>query len=324
MMKKLTIVFCFFAVLGCGSKKNKAVILEGKIEREQLSVVSKLAGKIRQVNITEGDTVNAGDTLIILELPEVDAKKAQARGALTSAEAQYNMAKKGATANQLVQLRAKVDGLKEQLDFAEKSAGRLKNMLIDSLIPQQKYDEVFAKYQGARNQYIAAVAELNEAGKGARIEQQQMAAGQQERALGAVSEVGVAEAEKFIIAPQSLIVDNISLKKGELALPGYALVSGFIKETTYFRFTIPEKQLAWIKKGEQVNVFVPYNNKTVRGKVVWIKALNAYANITSAYPDFEQGQALYEIKVIPQNPADAEELIVKSTVTLDLTTKAKE
>jgi HlyD family secretion protein len=40
---------------------------------------------------------------------------------------------------------------------------------------QQTYDEIFAKYQGAQAQYIAVQAELDEAKKGARIEQQTMA-----------------------------------------------------------------------------------------------------------------------------------------------------
>jgi HlyD family secretion protein len=36
-------------------------------------------------------------------------------------------------------------------------------MLKDSLVPQQTYDEIFAKYQGAQAQYIAVQAELDEA-----------------------------------------------------------------------------------------------------------------------------------------------------------------
>jgi hypothetical protein len=34
-------------------------------------------------------------------------------------------------------------------------------MLKDSLVPQQTYDEIFAKYQGAQAQYIAVQAELD-------------------------------------------------------------------------------------------------------------------------------------------------------------------
>ncbi|PSK93470.1 HlyD family secretion protein [Taibaiella chishuiensis] len=305
----------------CHGKKDSGLVLEGRVEREQLSVVSKLPGKIAELRVAEGDEARAGDTLVVLELPEVDARKTQARGAYTSAQAQYDMARKGATANQLVQLKAKVAGLKEQLDFAEKSAGRLKRLLADSLVSQQKYDEVYAKYQGARNQYIAAVAELDDAGNGARAEQQQMALGQQERALGAIDEVNVAEQEKYIRAPQAMSVETITLKQGELALPGYTLVSGFLKQTTYFRFTLPEARLAAVQKGKEVKVYIPYLKKSIAGKVTWIKALSAYANITSAYPDYEQGQTLYEIKVTPLQAADADGLIIKSAVQLDLATK---
>ena len=317
--KIIPIIAIFVLLCSCASKENnKNNFIEGKVEQDQLSVVSKLAGRILDVKVAEGDEINAGDTLIILDIPEVAAKKEQALGALESAEGQYNMAKKGATERQIIQLKAKVAGLKEQMDFAEKSTNRLKNLLADSLIPQQKYDEVYAKYQGARNQYIAAAAELEEASHGTRSEQQQMAKGQKARAIGALNEVGIAEGERFIKAPQKLTVQSISLKQGEMALPGYTLVSGFLPSTTYFRFTIPEKHLSTFKKGETVDVFIPYNNQPMQGTIVWIKPLSAYANITSAYPDFEQGQALYEIKVVPKNIAAAEYLVIKSTVQLQI------
>jgi len=76
------------------------------------------------------------------------------------------MAVKGATDNQIKQLEAKLMALKEQYQFAQKSIRRLNNMLKDSLIPQQTYDETFAKYQGALAQYNAVQAELDDAKKG--------------------------------------------------------------------------------------------------------------------------------------------------------------
>lgn len=317
-MKKIILLISAACLFSCQEKPKPTTILEGKVEREQLAVVSKLPGKIQKVLITEGEHITIGDTLIILELPEVEAKKEQALGALNSAEAQYQMAKKGATDGQIVQLRAKVAGLKEQMDFAEKSSRRLQNLLRDSLVPQQKYDEVHTKFQGAKNQYLAAVAELNEVSEGARIEQQNMALGQQERAQGALHEVRIAEKERFILAPQSMSVDNISLKVGELALPGYSLVTGFLDNTTYFRFTISEKELGKVKNGQIVNLKVPYANKSIKGKIVWIKPLSSYANITSAYPDFDQQESLFELKIVPVNHQETNNLLVKSTVTLDL------
>ena len=316
-MKKIYLLLVVvISVIGCG--KPKTEVIQGKIEREQIGIVSKIPGKIIEIRIQEGDFVKKGDTLAILDIPEVDAKKSQAEGAVQSAKAQYDMTLKGATDNQLKQLEAKQKALKEQYELAQKSINRLSNMLKDSLVSQQMYDEAFAKYQGAQSQYLAVQAEISDVKYGARIEQQKMALGQQERALGALQEVSVADSERYIIAPQDMTVESITLKAGELALPGYTLISGTISESTYFRFTIPESRLSKVQKGQEVMVNVVYNKSQVKGKITSVKALGAYANIATAYPDYEIQESLFEIKISPIDISQAKDLFTKTTVTLEL------
>ena len=191
-------------------------------------------------------------------------------------------------------------------------------MLQDSLVSQQTYDEAFAKYEGAQAQYNAVVAELDEAKKGGRIEQQTMALGQQDRAYGALQEVETADKERFVIAPQDMSIETITLNIGELALPGYTLFNGYISNSTYFRFTIPESQLDKIKKGQEMTVHIFYNKKDIKGTVSTIKQLGAYGNIATAYPDFEMQESLFEIKITPLKSDEAKDLITKATVTLTL------
>ncbi|MHA3047791.1 HlyD family secretion protein [Riemerella anatipestifer] len=316
-MKKIYLLLVtVISVIGCS--KPKTEVIQGKIEREQIGIVSKIPGKIIEIRIQEGDFVRKGDTLAILDIPEVDAKKSQAEGAVQSAKAQYDMTLKGATDNQLKQLEAKQKALKEQYELAQKSINRLSNMLKDSLVSQQMYDEAFAKYQGAQSQYLAVQAEISDVKYGARIEQQKMALGQQERALGALQEVSVADSERYIIAPQDMTVESITLKAGELALPGYTLISGTISESTYFRFTIPESRLSKVQKGQEVTINVVYNKSQVKGKVTSVKALGAYANIATAYPDYEIQESLFEIKISPIDVSQAKDLFTKTTVTLEL------
>ncbi len=301
----------------CSSDKAERKI-EGKVERDQLAVTTKIPGKIQQILVEEGQFVQQGDTLIILELPEVEAKAAQAQGALESAQAQYDMAVKGATDGQMKQLHAKVDGLKEQYDYAQKSLDRMRNLLRDSLVSQQKYDEVYAKYQGAKNQYLAAQAEVVDVLHGARIEQQKMALGQKERALGAVSEVNVAAKERYIIAPQDMSIESINLKVGELALAGYSLVSGYIIDGTYFRVTVPESMVKNFQKGATKMLTIPYlDNKKIEAKVETIKTLTSYANINTAYPDFEQQESMFEVRLKPANSRDALDLLTNATIVVE-------
>ena len=315
MKKAIISTAIIFLFIAC-QKTEKGNLIQGKIEKEQIAVVSKIPGKILKIWVKEGDLVQKGDTLAVLDIPEVDAKKSQAEGAVVSAKAQYKMAVKGATENQIKQLEAKRTGLKEQYEFAQKSIRRLTNMLKDSLISQQTYDETFAKYQGAQAQYNAVVAELDDAKKGARIEQQTMALGQQDRALGALQEVETANKERYIIAPQNMSIETITLNLGELALPGYTLFNGYIDNSIYFRFTIPENQLGEFKKGQEITVHVPYKKESIKGKISTIKQLGAYGNIATAYPDYEMQESLFEIKITPINIEQTKDLITKTTVTL--------
>src|SRR5690606_10937663 len=271
--------------------------LEGKIMRESISVTTKVPGRIAELLVNEGDMVAKGDTLAILEIPEVDAKIAQAQGAVRAASAQYEMAERGATANQLKQLQAKHDALKEQYEFARKSFSRVEAMFADSLISPQRYDEAMAKFQGARAQYDAAVAELAEAKSGVRIENRQMALGQQERAAGALREAEVASGERYILAPADMTIETISLHAGEVATPGYSIFNGYLPQTTWFRFTMPESQVGKVQPGQQIRIVVPYLDKTIEAKVAAIKQLAKYADVSTVYPDYQLEEAVYEIKV---------------------------
>ena len=226
------------------------------------------------------------------------------------------MARNGATADQLRQLRAKQKGLQEQYQYAQKAYNRARNMYRDSLLSPQNYDEAFAKYQGAKAQLDAANAELRDVQIGTRYEKIEMAEGQANQAMGALQEANVAYSERYVIATNDMEIETISLNKGELATAGFALFSGYIPDTTYFRFTVPESKISSYQKGKTVKVVVNYNQKEITGRIVSIKQLARYADITAAFPDYNPEDAVYEIKVIPDNRAQLGNILVNSNVVL--------
>src|SRR5690606_3348125 len=108
--------------------------------------------------------------------------------------------------------------------------------------------------------------------------------------------------------------DLINLKVGGLALAGYSLASGYIADETYFRVTIPESKVKEFQKGEIKTLAFPYlDNKQLQAKVETIKTLTSYANISTAYPDFEQQETMFEIRLKPVNTAEAKDLLTKAT-----------
>lgn len=312
---KILSVLTLLTLVNCSDKPAERAI-EGKTRKELVTFSPKVTGRILEIYVEEGQTVKAGDTLAKLDVPEVSAKIAQAKGATSAAKAQAQMARNGATTDQMRQLRAKQKGLQEQFQYAQKAYNRARNMYRDSLLSPQNYDEAFAKYQGAKAQLDAANAELHDVKIGTRYEKIEMAEGQANQAMGALQEANVAYSERYVIATNDMEIETVSLNKGELATAGFALFSGYIPDTTYFRFTVPESKISAYEKGKTVKMVVKYNQKEITGRIVSIKQLAKYADITTAFPDYNPEDAVYEIKVIPDNRAQLGNILVNSNVVL--------
>jgi HlyD family secretion protein len=318
MKTKINILVALSLIAGLtGCSENASRPIEGKIKRKIISFTPKVTGRILKIYVEEGDIIHQGDTLAMLDVPEVDAKLKQVSGVVKSATAQNTLANNGATANQRKQLKAKFAAANEQYQFAEKSYKRAKAMFDDGLMAPQSYDEVYAKYQAARAQLDAVTAELNEVEKGVRFETKEATFGQKEQALGALEEVEIAYSEKYIIAANTMQIETITLNEGELATAGYALFNGYIPSSTFFRVTIPESEIGKYEIGQELSLRVHYNNQVVRGKIRTIKQLSRYADITTAYPDYQLEDAIYELKITPDSNSQLEKLLVNATVILE-------
>jgi len=310
------IILSGISLAACNNRQQTPAEPEGKVKLETISMTSKIAGRIEKIFVQEGQPVHKGDTLAIIHVPELEARLEQADGAITSAEGQLRLARNGATTDQLQQIQSQLDAATAQLEFAQQSYARMENMFKDSLIPAQKFDEVKSKYLAAQAQVNAIKAKQKEVTGGTRPETISSARGQVERALGARKEVLQAVSETIIIAPADMLVESVTLKEGELATPGYPIVSGYQQGNSYFRFTIGEKAINAYPLGKEVTITVPGTDKNMAAKISMVKQLPRYADNTSTAPNRQIGEAFYELKVIPLQSSDADGLYNNSTVFL--------
>lgn len=315
MKSTTTILFSLASLLVLSSCNNDKITEErGKVKFETIALSSKIGGRISDIYVTEGQDVKKGDTLAYIDIPEVLAKMMQAEGAITSAQGQLNLAYNGATSEQLSQIEQQLISGKAQLEFAKESYNRMNNMYKDSLISKQQFDEVKMKLSMAQAQVDALAAKQLEVQKGARIEQIEQAQGQLDRALGAKQEVTSAYNEKYLIAPADMSIETISLEKGELLTPGYALFNGYKKSSVYFRFTIPESKIYNYKPGQSLIVVNPYTKEEIQAKIMAINQLAQYANITSTAPLYSLDESIYELKVVPTSHVEDMTFYLNATV----------
>lgn len=62
-------------------------IIQGQVETSDYRLSSKIPARVLEIRVEEGDIVSKGDTLVILEAPDIEAKLAQAEAAFQAAKA---------------------------------------------------------------------------------------------------------------------------------------------------------------------------------------------------------------------------------------------
>ena len=124
----------------------------------------------------EGQTVQKGDTLALLEAPDIAAKMEQARAAEAAAQAQNEKAIKGARQEQIQAAYEMWQKAQAAVEIAEKSYKRVKNLFDQGVMPAQKLDEVTAQRNAAIATEKAAKAQYTMAKNGAEREDKLAAA----------------------------------------------------------------------------------------------------------------------------------------------------
>lgn len=287
------------AIIGSLSLKQEPEIIEGQVEVSEYRVSSKVPGRILELRVKEGDYVNAGDTLAIIDAPEVRAKMTQARSAENAASAMDEMANNGARKEQIRAANALLQQAKAGLEIAQKSYNRVQRLFDEGVMSAQKRDEAFANYKALEAQVKAAQSQYDMAVNGARWEEKKAAAAQVDRAKGAVDEVNSYIHETMQIAQMAGEVSDIFPKVGELVGTGSPIMSISLMNDLWGTFNVREDQLNGMTVGSTITAFVPAFKKEVRMKVYYIKDQGTYAVWKATKSNGQFDLKTFEVKARP-------------------------
>jgi RND family efflux transporter MFP subunit len=219
---------------------------------QEVEVHAKVAGYIRKIYVDVGDRVKAGQTLAVLEVPELsaqlqgaDAAVRRARDAIRRAQGDLDRARSLHAATHLDYARLK-----------DASAAR------PGLIAEQELDDAQAKDKEGEAQISADEAALSEA------QNQLDVAFAEQKQLSAMSDY------TRIVAPFTGVITRRNVDTGALVQAGtnsntQALPVVNVAETDLFRLTlpVPESAVPTVRLGSTVTVRVPSLNRNFEGKV---------------------------------------------------------
>ncbi len=292
-------VIAIVAVVGFFMLRKGPEIVQGQAEVTEYRVSSKVPGRILEFRVKEGQKVKAGDTLAILEAPDIHAKLEQARAAEAAAQAQNEKALKGARQEQIQAAYEMWQKAQAGLVIAEKSYKRVKNLYDQGVMSAQKLDEVTAQRDAAVATEKAAKAQYDMARNGAEREDKAAAAALVERAKGAVAEVESYIEETYLTAQTDGEVSEIFPKVGELVGTGAPIMNIAILDDMWVTFNVREDLLQGMNMGTEFEAFVPALDKNIRLKVNYMKDLGTYAAWKATKTTGQFDLKTFEVRAIP-------------------------
>ena len=299
-----TTVVVVVGIIGFFAFSHEKENIQGQEEVSEYRVSSKVPGRILEIRVKEGDYVKVGDTLAILDAPEVRAKMEQAQSAENAAAAQEEMARNGARQEQIQGAYQVWQQAKAGLDIAQKSYQRVQRLFDEGVMSAQKRDEAFANYKAMEAQAKAAESQYNMARNGARREEKQAAQALVGRAKGAVQEVTSYINETVQIAQMEGEVSNIYPKVGELVGTGSPIMTISIMSDLWGTFNVREDQLGGLAVGKTFNAYVPAFNKTIPMKVYYMKDQGSYAVWKATKANGQYDLKTFEVKARPTQPLE--------------------
>ena len=292
-------VVMIVAVIGLLAIDRDPDMIQGQVEVSEYRVSSKVPGRILEIRVKEGDYVKAGDTLAILDAPEVRAKMEQAQSAENAAAALELKAQNGARKEQIQGAFSVLQQAKAGFEIAEKSYNRVQRLFDEGVMSAQKRDEAFANYKAMEAQMKAAQSQYDMAVNGARMEDKMAASAQVGRAKGAVQEVNSYIHETVQIAQKEGEVTDIYPKVGELVGTGSPIMSIAMMDDMWGSFNIREDQLNGMQVGTEFMAFVPAFNKDVKMKVYHLKDQGSFAVWKATKANGQYDLKTFEVKARP-------------------------
>ncbi len=308
-MKKYALIIIGIILMTCLTvvvvKKNHQLIIQGEVDTKSVDLSSKITGRVKTINVKEGDTVKAGQVLITLDTPDIEAKKVQANAALELAESKRLEVLNGARNEQKAMALNALHKAQSDLELAQKTYNRLHNLNKEGVISNQKADEAYTQFNNAKQAVLIAQNNYQMLENGSRYEDKLIASAGVKQAQGSNIEVQSYLDENKIISPISGQVTEISVEEGELVGSGYTIITVVDTDDNWVVFNLREDLLPKFKMGTVFDVTVPaLGKKPIKVKVNFISAMGNFATwrATKIRGDFDLKTFEIHAKPLEKNP----------------------
>ena len=288
------------SVIGMSLMSRQPMVLQGQVEATEIRISGKLPGRVDSFLVQEGDWVKAGDTLVVINSPTIEAKYRQVN-ALEQVAQEQNKKIDAGTRRQIIAAALQLwNKTQSDLTLAQTTYQRILTLYKDSVVTSQRKDEVEAMYKAAQAAERAAYQQYQMAVDGAQSEDRAAARSLVDAARSTVDEVSALLVDSRLTAPEDGQLADIFPKSGELVAPGTPIMSLVVMSDAHVVLNIREDLMPQFKMGGTFKADIPaLDKKDIEFRIYYISPLGSFATWKSTKQTGSYDMQTFEIHARP-------------------------
>lgn len=310
MQKKLAaalIIVTFTVILAIitvslHTKDPHVIYVSGNMEITQVDVSFKIAGRMTERFVDEGDIVKKDQHVALLELTDLEQQAAERRAELKAAEDSLLELKNGYLPEEIAQAAAKVDQAFADLEKQKADFQRQTQLLQRAVISQREFDSSKATYDSSEARYVDALEYYTLLKNGTRYEKIAQGEARVQQAIESLALAETMVSYAYLHSPLTGWVLSKNVEPGEVVSAGTPVVTVGNLEDIWLRAYIDETDLGKINLSQDVTITTDsYPGKEYRGKITFISN-EAEFTPKNVQTQKERVKLVYRIKVTVLNP----------------------
>lgn len=252
----------------------------GQFEADEIVISAETMGRLTSFDIEEGEPVEAGAKVAVVDTTELHLQKAELKASMSSVQSNFN------------KLDAQKEILQTQRETAQKDLNRLQALKKDNAASQQQLDSAEGRVNMLQKKMQSLDVDKNSVST------------ELNRLEVKMAQINDHIERATITNPVNGTVLTTFVEEHELVSPGKPIYRIANLNQMTLRVYISGAQLPWVKLGEAVDVFIDKNeeeNEQLSGEVSWI-ASEAEFTPRMIQTKEERVTQVYAVKVRVPNP----------------------
>lgn len=232
----------------------------GRIEATEIDIAAKLAGRIAEIQVREGDFVRRGDVLVRMDTSVLEAQHREARAQHQQTEVNVETARsqvaqresEKATSEAIVAQR------EAELVAAKQRLSRAEQLVKQGWATQQRLDDDKAAYESAQAAVTAAKAQVASAEAALKTAKSQVLQAQSEveAARATIERIQADIDDSALRAPRDGRIQFLVAQPGEVVQAGGRVLNMIDLTDVYMTFFLPTEQAGRVAIGAEARIII--------------------------------------------------------------------